>query len=43
MKAYGTFRRVPVWGKALSLVALAAGIAAAVAGSGIMGDNLVKV
>ncbi len=43
MRAGSFFKRVPLWGKAVSLMALAAGIAAAVAGSGIMGDNLVKV
>ena len=43
MKARSFFKRVPLWGKAVSKMALAAGIAAAVAGSGIMGDNLVKV
>ena len=43
MKARSFFKRVPLWGKAVSMMALAAGIAAAVAGSGIMGDNLVKV
>ncbi len=43
MRARSFFKRVPLWGKAVSLMALAAGIAAAVAGSGIMGDNLVKV
>ena len=43
MRPRSAFKRVPLWGKAASLIALAAGIAAAVAGSGIMGDNLVKV
>ncbi len=35
--------RVPLWGKAASVIALAMGIGAAAAGAGIMGDNLVKV
>ena len=39
----GMFGRMPLWGKVVPIIALAAGIAAAVAGSGIMGDNLVKV
>ncbi len=39
----GMFGRIPLWGKVVPIIALAAGIAAAVAGSGIMGDNLVKV
>ncbi len=39
----GMFGRIPLWGKVVPIIALAAGITAAVAGSGIMGDNLVKV
>ncbi len=39
----GTFGRLPLWGKVVPIIALAAGIAAALVGSGIMGDNLVKV
>ncbi len=39
----GMFGRIPLWGKVVPIIALAAGITAAVAGSGVMGDNLVKV
>ena len=39
----GMFGRLPLWGKVVPIIALAAGITAAVAGSGIIGDNLVKV
>ena len=35
--------RIPLWGKVIPVMALGAGIVAAIAGSGIMGDNLVKV
>ncbi len=35
--------RIPLWGKIIPVMALGAGIVAAIAGSGIMGDNLVKV
>jgi len=36
-------KKIPLWGKVLPVIAMAIGIAAVVAGSGIMGDVQVKV
>ncbi len=43
MKYIGTIRRMPIWSKVVALLIVPAGIATAMAGSGIVGDNPVLV
>ena len=43
MKTQSMLKRIPLWGKVLPLIAVAAGVAVVATGAGITGDNPVKV